>query len=168
MSGKVEITAKYGERKIKALAKMKGDRYVRVGILRGTGDHPNAPGVPIALIAWWNEFGTYKDGRKRVPARPFLRTTLREHGYYREHLKRGLQASLIRTARFMPPGLDLELGKVGQEAVRDIQAKIIDGPWVPNAARTIAKKSTTSGVKDRPLIESGKMRQSINWTLTDA
>lgn len=158
----VQVTAKHGTRKIKALANLKGGKSVKVGVLRGTGDHPNAaPGITIALVAWWNEFGT-----KGIPARPFLRTTLREHGYYREHLKRAAQAALIKTVKF-EGGLDVPLKAVGVLAASDIRKKITTGPWVPNSPNTIRRKSTTSGTKDKPLIDTGIMRQSIQSALSD-
>lgn len=162
LRNKVEITAKYGGKKIAALAKLKGVKSVKVGVLRGTGDHPNAaPGITIALVAWWNEFGT-----KHTPARPFLRTTLREHGYYREHLKRATQAALIKTVKF-EGGIDVPLKAVGVLAASDIRKKITVGPWVPNSPDTIRRKSTTSGTKDKPLIDTSIMRQSIQSALSD-
>lgn len=158
----VQVTAKHGMRKIKALANLKGGKSVKVGVLRGTGDHPNAtPGITIALIAWWNEFGT-----KYIPSRPFLRTTLRDHGYYREHLKHAAQAALIKTAKF-EGGIEAPLKAVGVLAASDIRKKITVGPWVPNSPDTIRRKSTTSGTKDKPLIDTGIMRQSIQSALSD-
>lgn len=189
----VEVTAKHGWKKIAALAKLKGERSVKVGVLRGTGDHPNAkPGIIIALVAWWNEFGT-----RKIPARPFLRTTLREHGYYREHLKRATQAAVIKTVKF-EGGIDVPLKAVGVLAASDIRKKITTGPWIPNSEFTIAMKSNASGddltaffsardadpgifgkvaknralqrkhgIKAQPLIDTGIMRQSIRSALSD-
>lgn len=180
----VQVTAKHGMRKIKALANLKGGKSVKVGVLRGTGDHPNAKlGITIALIAWWNEFGT-----KYIPSRPFLRTTLREHGYYREHLKRAAQAALIKTAKF-EGGIEAPLKAVGVLAASDIRKKITSGPWVPNSDFTIMKKSgrakrgvldaflssrnrasfnvSGTNIKNHPLIDTGIMRQSIQSALSD-
>lgn len=158
----VTVTAKYGMKRIERLAQLRGVKAVKVGVLRGTGTRPNAKeGITIALIAWWNEFGN-----KRIPERPFLRTTLHEHGYYREHLKRAMTASLIKTAKFKTD-LDSSLKAVGVIAASDIRKKIVDGPWQPNAPETKRKKSTSSGKKARPLIDTGIMRKSIQSALSD-
>ena len=50
---------------------------VQVGVLAGTGEHPNATGgQTIAEIAIWNEFGT-PGAKNPNPARSFMRATLR-------------------------------------------------------------------------------------------
>jgi hypothetical protein len=184
LSNQVQITSKFGGKKIEALAKLKGVKAVKVGVLRGTGDHPKAkPGITIALVAWWNEFGT-----KRIPARPFLRTTLKEHGYYKEHLKRATQAALIGTAKF-EGSVDKYLKAVGVLAASDVRKKITTGPWQPNADSTIERKSGRAkakklseylnssnrsafnvkgtNIKEHPLIDTDIVRQSIQSALSD-
>jgi hypothetical protein len=151
-----DIKAKYGMRRIKALEKMQGKHFVKVGILRGTGAHPDSKNVSIALIAWWNEFGT-----KRIPSRPFLRTTLREHNYYKLEVFEALKASMRDVARNGVDSQKYRLSLVGIVAASDIQKKITEGPWEPNAPSTIRQKSTSSGIKDKPLIARGILRASI-------
>jgi hypothetical protein len=151
-----DLKAKYGMRKIKSLEKMKGKWSAKVGVLRGTGAHPDSKDVPIALIAWWNEFGT-----KRIPSRPFLRTTLREHNYYKQEVFDALKASMRDVARNGVDSQKYRLSLIGVVAANDIQQKISDGPWIPNTAETIRRKSTSSGIKDKPLIARGVLRASI-------
>jgi hypothetical protein len=175
-----DIKAKYGMRRIKALEKMQGKHFVKVGVLRGTGSHPKSDGVSIALIAWWNEFGT-----KRIPSRPFLRTTLREHNYYKQEVFEAFKASLADARKGGPDRQESRLKLIGILAVSDIQKKITDGPWKPNTESTIERKSVQAsysdldvffsdrrsgkedgdlsgtGIKNKPLIDTGTLRASI-------
>ena len=41
-----------------------------------------------------------------------------------------------------------------------VQAEIVDGDFEPNAPSTIKKKGS-----DKPLIDTGKMRQSVNFVI---
>jgi hypothetical protein len=104
-----------------------------VGILSGTGEHPNATGgQTVAEVAWWNEFGTV-----RVDARPFLRTGLREN--LREY-RRMMRIFLPKVAQGQMTNVQA-LGILGAKAVSDVQAKM-----------------TALGVLD-----SGQTRQHINY-----
>jgi hypothetical protein len=107
--------------------------FLKVGVLSGTGEHPNSTGgQTVAEVAWWNEFGTI-----HVDARPFLRTGLRENlSTYRRMIRSFLLAMLRGTM-----GKDQAIGLLGVRAVSDIQNKM-----------------TALGV-----IDSGQTRQHINW-----
>ncbi|HXK36114.1 MAG TPA: hypothetical protein VJ553_00855 [Candidatus Paceibacterota bacterium] len=159
MSAGVTVTSKYGGKKIEALLRLTGANAVLVGVLRGTGVHPYAEnGQTIAEIAWWNEFGT-----GRIPERPFLRWTLRENDYYRKHMMMALRASLLGK---VDPIRGLKI--VGAQAASDVRMMITNGDFVPNAEATIRKKSTSAGIKDKPLIDTGALRQSIQFELAGA
>ena len=107
--------------------------FIKVGILSGTGEHPNATGgQTVAEVAWWNEFGTV-----RVDARPFLRTGLREN--LREY-RRIMRVFLPKVAQGQMTNVQA-LGILGAKAVSDVQAKM-----------------TALGVLD-----SGQTRQHINY-----
>lgn len=148
----MRVKAKYDGRKIDALIKKAKGTVVKVGVLRGTGEHPYAKnGQTVALIAAWNEFGTSTG----IPSRPFLRTTMREHNYYRAELKR-IMEFVLKGAMPMPL-----FKQLGIRAAADMQNKIADNDFQRNAPSTIARKSTSSGVHDKPLIDSGHLRQSI-------
>ena len=49
---------------------------------------------------------------------------------------------------------------IGAAAVGIIQKEIVDGQWTPNAPSTIKKKGS-----DRPLIDTGHMRQSCHFVV---
>lgn len=157
---KVKVTSKYGGKRIDHLLKMQGTEAVKVGVLKGAGVHPGPRGekrkaftATIAEIAWWNEFGT-----STIPERPFLRWTMKENDYYRGHLKKALFKAM--TTRKDPV---VWLKKVAMTAAKDMRNMIRNGAFEPNAPATIRKKSTKSGRKAKPLIDTGTLRQSIQW-----
>lgn len=131
---------------------------VLVGVPSGAGSYPSENGRPalnIATVAAVNEFGT-ADGR--IPARPFLRPAMEEG-----------TPKFVRIAEIDLP--DILLGKqpltrmlhrMGNVAVGMVQQKITDVKTPPNAASTIAKKGS-----DNPLIDTGALRQSINYEVID-
>ena len=137
---------------IEDLQKRSKDGFVKIGVLAGTGEHPEATkGQLIAEIAWWNEFGT-----KRIPARPFLRPGLRRNLItYRMILKNGLPKVL--RGEWTRKQL---LGMLGIAAKGDVQQMIVDVKTPPNAPSTIKKKG-----RDNPLIWHGIMRGSIDWAI---
>lgn len=104
----------------------------------------------IAEIAAWNEFGT-----DRVPERSFLRATITEH---RSKYLRLLRQAAEHIIDGMAPLV--AYGRVGLQAVADVQRRIRDRIPPPNAPATIARKGS-----DVPLIDTGRLRQSIDYTI---
>lgn len=129
---------------------------VKVGVLLGTGTHPNSPDVLISEIAWWNEFGT-SDGR--VPARPFLRVAMRANKA--KYL--ALETKLIRAILSGQKTTDDAIAVLGEQAKTDVQSQITATTEPPNAPSTLAKKAP----KTHPLIDSGQLRQHISWIRVD-
>ena len=87
-------------------------------------------------------------GNERIPSRPFLRQTLSENqekytALFTQLFKQGLQIEKIYE----------QLALVAQG---DVQLNIARGNWVANAKSTIKQKGSS-----KPLIDTGKMRQSV-------
>lgn len=123
----------------------RGTRLDEVEIAVGV----QGPGVgQVVEYATANEFGT-----ATIPPRPFLRATLAEQG---GRWVRGAEKAVVLQTNGDDAGADRTLRILGVVMVGDVQAKIIAGPWTPNAASTIARKGS-----DRPLVDSGQLRQSI-------
>lgn len=127
---------------------------VNVGVPKGAGVYED--GLTIATIAAVNEFGT-ADGH--IPARPFLRSAIEEN-----------QDKYLRLVEREIPGvvtgaqpMSRLLHRLGLLAMGHVQRKIVEGPFTPNAAYTIAKKGSSS-----PLIDTGALRQSINYDIVDS
>lgn len=143
-----------------------GDAAVYVGILQDQGSELDEDGnITVAGYAAVNEFGS-ADGR--VPERSFLRSTVDANGRVYES---ELQAVAIETVdaavRSLSSGqaeaaLERGLGRVGARAARDVQVTIRDLRDPPNAPSTLAGKYPG----DNPLIETGRMRQSISFAVS--
>lgn len=147
-----------GYRAIKAWLLEMGELYVVVGIRQEEGEKLHDPDgdkeFTIADVAAANEFGT-EDGH--IPERSFLRSTFDEkRNTYERMLTKGLEMAIDRAGDFDAVHNALEL--VGERAKRDVQRKIRTLDTPPNATRTIKQKGV-----DNPLIDTGRMRQSIDY-----
>ncbi len=148
-----------------------GKHVVRVGVPSGTTE---ADGTPVALIAAVHEFGAPEKG---IPERPFLRTAIQENrGKYARLNRINLVAVLNQKMT-----MEQALGQLGEVAKGDVQANISDGKFQPLAESTIKvrerkrskgysqkinkKAAASGGPVDKPLIETGQLRQSIAWEI---
>ena len=95
-------------------------------------------GVDLVDIAMFNELGTV-----HIPSRPFLRDSVDAHS---SEINAFLQS------------MRMQLVKGG--SAEDVLKKI--GDFVPNSPETIKRKGS-----DKPLIDTGRMRQSINYVIQE-
>lgn len=87
-------------------------------------------------------------GNERIPSRPFLRQTLAEN-----------QNKYIELfVNLIGKGFSIEqvYEQIALIAQGDVQLNIAKGDWVANAKSTIKRKGSS-----KPLIDTGKMRQSV-------
>ncbi len=123
-------------------------KEVRIGFQRGDASDEN--GVDICDIAMWNELGT-----SRAPARPFMRQTVDNHEGEVNALLEQARKSLLSGASG-----EQVLKEIGLKVKDMMQAEILNGGFVPNAASTVRKKGSS-----KPLIDTGGMRQSVNYVI---
>ncbi len=133
-------------------AEMEKLRSKRVFVGFQAGKVTDDRGVDMAQIAAFNELGT-----SDIPARPFLRKTM-------EDSEDDIQAFCEERVQEIVEGGTAEdaLKQLGVYGKSLIQAKIKDGTWKPNAPSTIKKKKS-----DKPLIDTGRMRQSVNYVIKE-
>ena len=141
----------------KKVDQMFGGLNVVVGIqgVQAQATDPEEPAVTVLDKAIRNEFGVpAMDGHGEVPPRPFLRTSAAEYRgkWTRAYTLRIKQALLGRITSTQAASV------IGLQAKQDVQAKIIAGPWAPNAPMTVRLKKSS-----RPLVDTGQMRQSIRF-----
>jgi hypothetical protein len=107
--------------------------------------------VTTAAVAFFNEFGVAGN-----PERSFLRSTMSENE--EKYIK--LDERLINL--IIDGKLDaLQATEIlGQQAKKDVQQKIVDIKEPPNSEKTIAAKGSSN-----PLIDTGQMRQSIDYVV---
>ena len=125
---------------------------VRVGFQQGAASDEET-GADIADIAAWNELGT-----ARSPPRPFLRQSVENN---ESQIKAMCEKQLTWIVKGEATARDaLQALGVMQKAL--IQKTISSGSFEPNAPRTIEKKGS-----DKPLIDTRRMRQSVNFVIQE-
>lgn len=128
--------------------------HVKVGYQQGQFSEDDGEGNEVDLcdIAMWNELGTSK-----IPARPFLSNSIDKHETeitaFVEQCFSQLLSGTINEEEM--------LKKIGVYLKGVVQKEIVDGDYAPNAESTIKRKKS-----DRPLIDSGYMRQSVSFFIT--
>lgn len=147
-----------------------GNPGITVGI-HGEDDRPyqRGQGAPVttAQIGTFHEFGTldrFEDssgaggGGKGVPQRSFLRSTVDENRKkYADLISRGVGQVLDGRMN-----IKRALGLVGAKVSGDVQKKIASGIDPPLAQTTIDRKKSS-----KPLIDTGQLRQAIDWQVED-
>lgn len=156
MATKLRVEIRGGERfarKLTAIAKQLGNGHaVKVGFLAGA-NYPSKdgePGLPVAQVALWNEFGT-----KHSPARPFMRDTIeRESPRWGERLAKFAKATDYDGQKTMT--------LMGERMVGQIQRTINEFRDPPNAPATVKQKGF-----NKPLIETSHMLRSVAYEVTN-
>lgn len=134
-------------KELEELAKLE----VQVGFHEDAGAYDD--GMPVAAIAVLNEFGA-----SQIPARPFMKQSFEAH-------EKELLKACEQVNKELANGGTAEsaLKKLGVYAKGVVQDEIVNGGFAPNAPSTIAKKRS-----EQPLIDSGQMRQSVNYKIEKA
>ena len=105
---------------------------------------------PLAQIAAENEFG-----HDNVPSRPFMRQSVDNHRGEIESFMQQQKAVLLAGGTAAQV-----LKNIGINHKARIQKEIIEGGFAPNAPLTIKLKGSS-----RPLIDSGQMRQNVQYAI---
>lgn len=107
-------------------------------------------GSDLVIYAGANEFGT-----KKIPERSFLRSAIDEG---RQRIVKFVDQQAINLIVKQSQSLKRTLRLLGLFGVKLVKAKIIKGPFVPNAPATIRKKGS-----NKPLIDKGRLLGSITF-----
>lgn len=145
-AGLRQLRAKYG----------KDSHVLTIGVHKGAtndvDDGNTKKSIPIAPYAAANEYGT-----SRIPARPFLRNTMKEHG---ERWRQYLAVQIPRR----DGDIKKALKDVGNVARGDVQATISAGDFEPLSPKTVANKMRKG--RPRPeaiLIDTGSLIKAIAY-----
>lgn len=122
---------------------------VRIGIQQGAGSED---GVDLVDIAMFNELGTVHS-----PSRPFLRDSVDAHADEINSFLQSTKKNLLNGG-----SAEAALKRIGVFQKGLIQKEIRDGDFAPNSPETIRRKGS-----DTPLIDTGRMRQSINYVIQE-
>lgn len=125
----------------------------RVGYQRGdyTYEEEGKPPADITDVAMWNELGT-----SNMPSRPFMRDSVDKHtdeisSFCKAKFKELVNGQITVQEMY---------AAIGAYQVGLVQTEITDGEFEPNAPSTIRKKKS-----DKPLIDTGQMRQSVHYVI---
>lgn len=148
MGARVRITLTGEGRRFEQTLRELQDQEVRIGFQHG--EAAGEDGTDVCDIAMWNELGT-----ERIPSRPFLRKSVDENQAEISEFLQAQKEGILRgdSARQI-------LNRIGIFQKDLIQEKITEGSYAPNAAATIRRKGS-----DKPLIDTGRMRQSVNYVI---
>lgn len=172
---------------------LKTNKQLLVGVPADSGTEDS--GIPIAKLAWVHEFGaeinhpggtqygynTLEDAKAgivsfqatgagymklgvtkphviKIPERSFLRAPLKAnmpkyHKAFEWFVQRATQGKI---------SMNQALNQMGMMMVRDSQEAISKGIAPANADSTIRRKGSST-----PLIDTGRLRQSITWRVVD-
>ena len=135
-------------RRFQKMLKELAEKEVRIGFQHGAATEDD--GTDICDVAAWNELGTVGS-----PSRPFLRKSVDENAGKINSFLKGQKKKLVSGA-----SAEQVLKEIGLFQKDLIQEKITEGSFVPNAPSTIRRKKSS-----KPLIDTGRMRQSVNYVI---
>lgn len=146
-SVKVTVRDLGWKRILKEIEATKGS-HVDVGVLSDAGSYASDDGpVNLADVATFNEFGT-----TRIPSRPFMAQAFDAN-------LQGLKTFIAERLSDVYQGRNTAaagLRMIGVWFKGKVQETIAKGEFAENAPSTIAAKGS-----DKPLIDTGRLRQSI-------
>lgn len=157
MAAKAGVKITYKDEGLKKLLKALGDlkgKNVVVGIRGKDATKKYDNGATVGLVAKSMEFGT-----KTIPKRPFLQQTVIR---YADDI--GEEAASEFSQKNVLNNPEQVLEEVGRTAASFVVAAINGAnSWArPNLLSTIDRKRST-----HPLIDTGKLRDSISWAVRD-
>lgn len=129
-------------------------------------------GSDVVIYAAANEFGVPSEkgtGRKAgkgntvtIPERSFLRGT-----YDQEKIKiyAMIAKNKLNIAKKGTSYLDRNLKRIGEYFVGKVRRRIANKDFTPNAPSTIKQKTKGKGGETTPLVDTGRLRQSITYRL---
>ncbi len=146
---------------MRRLAELREEKFVTVGIHEDAGMHAAEPGEKqrtMAEIGALNNFGdphnTLNGRPAPIPARPFLVPGVESaFGDITDAVAEALQSDL---------NLNQTLDQIGAFAAGGVQTYMTELKNPPNSAYTIEQKGSSN-----PLIDTGALRASITWKITD-
>ncbi|WPH64024.1 neck protein [Vibrio phage vB_VpP_1] len=153
MSVTVSGGTKIAERVAELKRKFRDAPTVLVGVPKAAGSYED--GVHTATIAAVNEFGS-ADGR--VPERSFLRSGVSDS----EPQIKKLYEKMIPEVIDKDLDVDTIQSLVGQLVVGRITERISEGIEPANSPKTVKRKGSST-----PLIDTGHLRQSITYVLSE-
>ena len=134
-------------------------RETLVGVPDITAGRTTAGPMNNATIGYIQENGAPE---AHIPPRPFLVPGVQS---VLDKIATVLEASARKTVQGDPDAGEQSLVAIGLIAQNAVQAKITNGPFVPLAPATIAKRKARGLTRTKPLIDTGALRQAIRYVI---
>lgn len=139
-----------GWKQIQKELKLIQGAYVKVGFpSEKSKKHQGQSGVDVAAVAAFQEYGT-----EHIPARPFMVQTFEKNRQEVKEFVEKEQAKIYDGKQTT----EQSLNRLGNFYKGKIQKTIRNGEFAPNASGTIKQKGSS-----KPLIDTGQMRQSVDY-----
>lgn len=144
---------------VKAATKLLTQSSVYVGVPDTGADRGNSDPINNAALAYIHDNGA---PAANIPARPFMRPGI-------ENAKDAIDAQFQRAAKAAyngdAQGVSNGLNGAGLAAQSSIKKKIVEGPFAPLAAATLAQRQAKGFKGTKPLIVTGKLLNSITYVV---
>lgn len=125
---------------------------ISVGVLRDAGKADDGK-TDLTEIAAYNEYGT-----KTIPARPFVKIASDENGdSWQDLAEQGVNAVISGNL-----GMKQVMNLVAKRMQADVQKVFGSSKLKANAPSTVKAKGSSA-----PLIDTGRLRQSINYRIDE-
>jgi len=159
MAGKFEtITVDKGETVIRRRLKQVDKSFVTIGIHNDAGTYEN--GIDVALVAFWNEFGT-----RKIPARPFIRSAIFNNLETLKKKTDELEVAALLRKKTVKQALD-SIGFTMQELIKG-RINTASQWAAPISAATKAAKLKGGALRGPvPLINTGLLLRSVTFKST--
>ena len=149
-----------GDKWKKHFAKYRKAPELHAGILNGAtyqGEYGTKPGQSVAEVAYWNEYGTFRNGKKHIPARPFFRNTIEE--------KKGEWVQAVASEVKRGQSIENALTSVGDNITADIVDTIRSGVEPPLSEETLARREKLGLTSKTPLMATMTLIKTIDFEI---
>lgn len=158
MEIKVKKTVDKADAIMKAFAGLVRQR-VLVGIPEAEAARNEATPITNAAIGYIAEYGS---PAANIPARPFLVPGVEDaKGPVTGRLKDAAADALEGNRT----GVDENLNAAGLAAQNAVRAKINTGPFAPLKPQTLAARRRRGRTGDKPLIDTGQLRNAVTYVI---
>jgi hypothetical protein len=99
---------------------------------------------------------------KNVPARPFLVPGVQNAT---DQIGKQMEAGARKALSGDKEAVDQALNKAGLIGQNEVRKKITDGPFLELADRTLAERRRRGRTGEKPLIDTGQLRNSITYVI---
>ncbi|WP_223840741.1 hypothetical protein [Pseudomonas extremaustralis] len=139
------------------------NKQVLVGIPASKAEREEGDEEPInnAQLGYIHEYGSPK---ANIPARPFLNPGIaRTQESINNHLKKAAKAAMDGNSE----KVDVELNATGLIAQAGARNEINSGTFEALAPATLAARRRRGRTGDKPLIDTGQLRNSITYVIRE-